>query len=103
MESELQSQRDSKTALEAKFENLVSSQGEQSTPRQTRERAFKTQLLCVSEMASQHLWSSPVWALLSLSTQETNLKELSAMKDPDIKAYCSFNNSVFRDNHIPCD
>ena len=25
------------------------------------------------------------------------------MKDPNIKAYCSFNNSVFQDSHVPCD
>lgn len=25
------------------------------------------------------------------------------MKDPDIKAYCSFNNSVFQDSRVPCD
>lgn len=68
MKSELQSQKDSKTALEAKFENLVSSQRERSMLRQTLECTFKTQLLCVSEMASQCLLSSPVWGLVGSST-----------------------------------
>lgn len=44
MESELQSQTDSQTALEAKFEKLVGSQREQSTPRQTLKCTLKTSL-----------------------------------------------------------
>lgn len=52
MESELQSQTDSQTALEAKFEKLVGSQREQSTPRQTLKCTLKTSLCIWSGLSA---------------------------------------------------